>query len=385
MLPGWSRVAMRGPNPLPSPLHPRLLPFPRPYCHTHPSTHPVTPQPTLAHPSPSALLPLPLQVCEVFDDMLASGLPPSIVSYNTLLSAYASTGAWSEALDTLCRVLAAQLEGVSPNTTTCEFAGGLAPEGGWVWAWGSGHGLGGRGGRPEGMFLGLWHGGGGVCGWVPGVVGGWGCTRSCWCRVLSQQPAAPEERQGCTRHRLARSEPHHDLPTPFLPFSGQSLAADAMKMPQRTHPHCTVRPPHPHPPLPSPCSQHCAGRHGQGCGLRAAPQVPLPRLPRPPGVFMDGDGCGWGWGRGGCCLRRWSSRSAGQQPGNRSTRGGPWEGGNGREKRGQACWLCPPVICFSGLRPSSSPTLAHPPPSPTLCLLRRSTSRCRAGAAARRT
>lgn len=57
---------------------------------------------------------------DVFEDMLASGLSPSIVTYNTLLSSYANLGAWGEALGTLRRVLAAQLEGVAPNTVTCE-------------------------------------------------------------------------------------------------------------------------------------------------------------------------------------------------------------------------------------------------------------------------
>ena len=56
----------------------------------------------------------------MFEDMLASGLSPSIVTYNTLLSSFASLGAWGEALDTLRRVLAAQLEGVTPNTATCK-------------------------------------------------------------------------------------------------------------------------------------------------------------------------------------------------------------------------------------------------------------------------
>ncbi|GAB4822151.1 hypothetical protein N2152v2_009197 [Parachlorella kessleri] len=58
------------------------------------------------------------KVRDVFEDMLALGLSPSIVTYNTLLSSFASLGAWGEALDTLRRVLAAQLDGVAPNTAT---------------------------------------------------------------------------------------------------------------------------------------------------------------------------------------------------------------------------------------------------------------------------
>lgn len=62
-----------------------------------------------------------VQVRELFEDMVASGLSPSVVTFNTLLSAQANLGAWEEALATLNRVLAAQLEGVTPNTTTCEW------------------------------------------------------------------------------------------------------------------------------------------------------------------------------------------------------------------------------------------------------------------------
>ncbi|KAL4429625.1 hypothetical protein ABPG77_008674 [Micractinium sp. CCAP 211/92] len=58
------------------------------------------------------------QVRSAFDDMLATGLMPSIVSYNTLLASYASLGAWREALDAITHVLAAQADGVNPNTTT---------------------------------------------------------------------------------------------------------------------------------------------------------------------------------------------------------------------------------------------------------------------------
>jgi hypothetical protein len=54
----------------------------------------------------------------VFDEMLATGLTPSIVAFNTLLASYAALGAWGEALDTLTHVMAAQVEGVNPNT--CE-------------------------------------------------------------------------------------------------------------------------------------------------------------------------------------------------------------------------------------------------------------------------
>ena len=61
---------------------------------------------------------LPLQVRGVFDDMLATGLTPSIVAFNTLLASFAALGAWGEALDTLTHVMAAQVEGVNPNT--CE-------------------------------------------------------------------------------------------------------------------------------------------------------------------------------------------------------------------------------------------------------------------------
>jgi len=53
----------------------------------------------------------------VFDDMLSTGLAPSIVSYNTLLASYAALGGWREALDALNHVLAAQVEGVNPNTS----------------------------------------------------------------------------------------------------------------------------------------------------------------------------------------------------------------------------------------------------------------------------
>ncbi len=42
---------------------------------------------------------------------------PSIVSYNTLLASYASLGAWREALDAITHVLAAQADGVNPNTS----------------------------------------------------------------------------------------------------------------------------------------------------------------------------------------------------------------------------------------------------------------------------
>ena len=59
----------------------------------------------------------------MFEEMVAAGITPSIVAYNTLLSAHASMGAWSEALETLKRVLLAQAEGVNPNTVTCACRG----------------------------------------------------------------------------------------------------------------------------------------------------------------------------------------------------------------------------------------------------------------------
>lgn len=55
-----------------------------------------------------------------FDDMRASGVTPTIVAYNTLLSAQAGLGAWSEALDTLHVVLSSAVDGVHPNLTTCK-------------------------------------------------------------------------------------------------------------------------------------------------------------------------------------------------------------------------------------------------------------------------
>lgn len=57
-------------------------------------------------------------VRQVFREMLRVGVSPSIVSFNTLLSAHASLGAWADALDALGAVLAAQLDGISPNTAT---------------------------------------------------------------------------------------------------------------------------------------------------------------------------------------------------------------------------------------------------------------------------
>ena len=59
-----------------------------------------------------------LQVRGVFDEMLANGLTPSIVAVNTLLASYAALGAWAEALEALTHAMAAQVEGVNPNT--CE-------------------------------------------------------------------------------------------------------------------------------------------------------------------------------------------------------------------------------------------------------------------------
>ncbi|KAI7840212.1 hypothetical protein COHA_005994 [Chlorella ohadii] len=58
------------------------------------------------------------QVRAVFRDMLATGLTPSIVTYNTLLASYAHRGAWCEALEALAHVLASAGEGVNPNTGT---------------------------------------------------------------------------------------------------------------------------------------------------------------------------------------------------------------------------------------------------------------------------
>ncbi|PSC69633.1 pentatricopeptide repeat-containing protein [Micractinium conductrix] len=57
-------------------------------------------------------------VRQVFECMLSIGLHPSIVAWNTLLAALAAQGAWAESLDALSLVLAAQGEGVNPNTTT---------------------------------------------------------------------------------------------------------------------------------------------------------------------------------------------------------------------------------------------------------------------------
>lgn len=54
----------------------------------------------------------------VFDEMLRTGLSPSIVTYNCLLASFANLGAWREALDVMTHVRAAQAEGVNPNSTT---------------------------------------------------------------------------------------------------------------------------------------------------------------------------------------------------------------------------------------------------------------------------
>ena len=64
--------------------------------------------------------------------MTAQGLQPSIVAYNTLLASCAHRGAWGDALEALTCVLAAQPEGVNPNTS----AGG-----GRACGWGSDGGL----------------------------------------------------------------------------------------------------------------------------------------------------------------------------------------------------------------------------------------------------
>lgn len=57
----------------------------------------------------------------VFEDMQHAGVSPTIVTYNTILSAQAGGVAWSEALETLQRALDARMEGINPNTQTCEF------------------------------------------------------------------------------------------------------------------------------------------------------------------------------------------------------------------------------------------------------------------------
>jgi hypothetical protein len=72
---------------------------------------------------------MPLQVRGVFDEMLATGLTPSIVAFNSLLASYAALGAWGEALDTLTHVMAAQVEGVNPNTCEAGRGGGGRGEG----------------------------------------------------------------------------------------------------------------------------------------------------------------------------------------------------------------------------------------------------------------
>lgn len=45
-----------------------------------------------------------LQVREVFEDVTASGAPPSLAVWNALLGALAATGSWREALDALKQV-----------------------------------------------------------------------------------------------------------------------------------------------------------------------------------------------------------------------------------------------------------------------------------------
>lgn len=58
--------------------------------------------------------------------MTATGLTPSIVSHNVLLASLAARGAWAEALEALTHVLAAQPEGVNPNTgARCRQGGGV--------------------------------------------------------------------------------------------------------------------------------------------------------------------------------------------------------------------------------------------------------------------
>ena len=53
----------------------------------------------------------------MFDEMLRTGLSPSIVTYNCLLASFANLGAWREALDVMTHVRAAQAEGVNPNSS----------------------------------------------------------------------------------------------------------------------------------------------------------------------------------------------------------------------------------------------------------------------------
>lgn len=105
-----------------------------------PSSHPCPPRsgsqhadpylPALPPSPPSAPSPPPLQVCAAFDHMLAQGLSPSIVTYNTLLASCAHRGAWGKALEALTHVLAAQPEGVNPNTGGSRGGQGRALEGG---------------------------------------------------------------------------------------------------------------------------------------------------------------------------------------------------------------------------------------------------------------
>lgn len=59
-------------------------------------------------------------VLRTFDDMRASAVAPTIVAYNNLLTAQASLGAWSEALETLHVILSASRDGINANLTTCE-------------------------------------------------------------------------------------------------------------------------------------------------------------------------------------------------------------------------------------------------------------------------
>jgi pentatricopeptide repeat protein len=42
-----------------------------------------------------------MQVKALFDEMLSCSLSPSLISYNTLLHAYAKMGAWQESLGLL--------------------------------------------------------------------------------------------------------------------------------------------------------------------------------------------------------------------------------------------------------------------------------------------
>jgi pentatricopeptide repeat protein len=46
-----------------------------------------------------------MQVHEIFEELLMSGLQPTAATYNTLITAYASQGAWLNALTALTHML----------------------------------------------------------------------------------------------------------------------------------------------------------------------------------------------------------------------------------------------------------------------------------------